>query len=409
VPAPSATTLAASGVTTAGATLNGTVNPNGFATGYYFEYQTVSSLKPTQIKTQIEQTGLLAWWAARLATNSLSGNAISTNQDLTGNGFSGVSSGAFQPVFQTNVLNGQPGWFFDGGDFWDVPTLTNALGDFTLFITAKDNGSSGYVPLFDKNYVNGIWVGRDTIAGKWGGGIEEASSPYGSYVAAPTAFTMMIRREGTQRIIWVNGTNWLSSSVSSAATDQTAPRIGAELVSAGSRFRGWITELALFTNAVPLASCTNTMGFFTSTYGTGPQPPEPTWSATATNSLPAGSSALSVTANLFGLAVGSTTHYRVVAVNAGGSSAGVDQVFTTGVTLPSIEAAMQMMGGGSTRLRFSGPVGASITVLASPDPSVPMVVWTALGAAKETSPGQFEFIDTGAGSETMRFYGARAE
>src|SRR5207237_3962771 len=48
-----------------------------------------------------------------------------------------------------------------------------------------------------------------------------------------------------------------------------------------------------------------------------------------------GSTVQSVTANLTGLTAGTTYHYRIVAVNAGGTIAGSDVTFTTAVPTPT--------------------------------------------------------------------------
>ena len=51
--APVATTSAASNITADGATLNGTVNPNGSTTGYYFEWGTDTTYGNTTALTEI--------------------------------------------------------------------------------------------------------------------------------------------------------------------------------------------------------------------------------------------------------------------------------------------------------------------------------------------------------------------
>src|SRR5207245_445909 len=53
----------------------------------------------------------------------------------------------------------------------------------------------------------------------------------------------------------------------------------------------------------------------------------------------AGTSAVAVSAEVEGLAANSTYHFRIVASNAGGTSAGADQTFTTVSSAPSAVTA----------------------------------------------------------------------
>ena len=51
--------------------------------------------------------------------------------------------------------------------------------------------------------------------------------------------------------------------------------------------------------------------------------------------------------------------------------------------------------------------GASLTLLTSPDTSLPLPAWTVLGSIPETTPGLFQFIDPALTSLTQRFYRIR--
>jgi hypothetical protein len=262
-------------VTTSGAVLNGTVNPNGFATGSYFEYGTTTA------------------YGSQTATNNAGSgsSAVAVNAGLSGLG-AGTS-------YHYRVV------------------AVNAGGS----VSGADQGVTTGVP-------------------------------------APSATTLAASAVTTSGAV-LNGT------------------VNPNGFATGSYFEYGTTTA----------------------YG----------SQTATNGLDAGSVAVSVDANISGLPSGSTTHFRLVASSAGGMAIGADQVFTTIVPMPSSSAEVRMMGDGSMRMTFTGSAGATITVLGSSDPSVPMSGWTVMGVSVETSPGVFEFIDIGAAAASMRFYGTRTE
>jgi hypothetical protein len=107
-----------------------------------------------------------------------------------------------------------------------------------------------------------------------------------------------------------------------------------------------------------------------------------------------------------------TYYWSVQSVDSGylGSAFAPEQIIRIGgvVAAPRL-TGVQMQGGNVSKVTFTGSAGASFQVLGSSNAVLPMSAWTVLGTATETSPGVFEFIDTGAGSSTMRFYGARSQ
>jgi uncharacterized repeat protein (TIGR03803 family) len=62
------------------------------------------------------------------------------------------------------------------------------------------------------------------------------------------------------------------------------------------------------------------------------------------------------------------------------------------------------LSNGALRFGFSATPGASFTVIAATNISLPLNNWTTLGAATEISPGQFQFTDLGATNQVRRFY-----
>jgi len=87
----------------------------------------------------------------------------------------------------------------------------------------------------------------------------------------------------------------------------------------------------------------------------------------------------------------------------------VNNVSVTNATAntPVITSATRL-GNGSFQLEFTALIGNNYTVLANANLDLPVSSWTALGAATETSPGQFQFADLDAPSFARRFYVVRA-
>jgi len=62
---------------------------------------------------------------------------------------------------------------------------------------------------------------------------------------------------------------------------------------------------------------------------------------------------------------------------------------------------------GALQFSFTNTPGATFTILATTNLSVPISNWTILGAAIETSPGVFQFTDSQATNDPGRFYRVR--
>jgi hypothetical protein len=62
----------------------------------------------------------------------------------------------------------------------------------------------------------------------------------------------------------------------------------------------------------------------------------------------------------------------------------------------------------SFRLSFTSTPGAVFTVLAAPNPGLPVSAWSVLGSATEILPGQFQFTDPQASTLSQRFYRLRS-
>lgn len=62
------------------------------------------------------------------------------------------------------------------------------------------------------------------------------------------------------------------------------------------------------------------------------------------------------------------------------------------------------LGNGVFQFAYTNSSGQPCSVYASTN----LVVWTAIGAATQVSPGQFQFIDTSAANHPRRFYQLRS-
>ncbi len=92
---------------------------------------------------------------------------------------------------------------------------------------------------------------------------------------------------------------------------------------------------AIGPNAATVSAILDTQGLDTS-YGFEYGPTSAYGSRTPTQSLPTASTAQTVSAQLPGLSAGTTYHFRLVATNAGGTTNGADQTFTTTIPAPAV-------------------------------------------------------------------------
>jgi hypothetical protein len=182
--------------------------------------------------------------------NSYSGTGT-TWTDLSGNANVGtlINSPTFSTINQGTIVF--PGNVDNRVQTSYSPTFT----DFTVSLWFKDNNSVQFGRLIDKSYTGGFWLGRNgSTANSWGGGILEASSPYGIYLTLTDGqwhFLTSIR-SGTTHILYGDGvTNTISNTVSSTALDSTTLAIGAWSSGIGSQyFTGNISTVMMYNRAL---------------------------------------------------------------------------------------------------------------------------------------------------------------
>ena len=215
----------------------------------------------------------LNWYATQ-------SNYVCVNKDyegITTNGLVLNVDAGFIPSYPTNgttwydlsyggnngsLVNG-PTYSSDGGgsivfDSTDDEVNTSygpTLGDFTIGIWFKDNGSPEYGRLVDKSYTGGFWLGRQSSTpNTWGGGIKETSYPYGIFLSLTDGqwnYLVSIR-SGSSHILYGNGiTNTTSNTVTSSSLDSTTFSIGAwsgDEIS--QRFKGNIGVVQVYNRAL---------------------------------------------------------------------------------------------------------------------------------------------------------------
>ena len=156
-------------------------------------------------------------------SNSYPGSGT-TWRDVSGNENNGTLTNG--PTFSS--ANGGS-IVFDGVDDRVQTNYGPQFGDFTTCIWFKPTAITSFGRLIDKSYVNGFWLGRNGSTSTFGGGIREATSPYGIYLSLSENnwhFLISIR-SGTTHILYADGIdNTTSNTVTSALLDSTTIAFG---------------------------------------------------------------------------------------------------------------------------------------------------------------------------------------
>jgi len=85
-------------------------------------------------------------------------------------------------------------------------------------------------------------------------------------------------------------------------------------------------------------------------------------------------------------------------------------VFSISVPVPTPAdlTGAKTLTNGSFQFAFTNSVGALFGVLATTNVALPLTNWTVLGGVAELSPGQFQFTDSQAITNSGRFYRVRS-
>jgi phosphodiesterase/alkaline phosphatase D-like protein len=327
---PAAATGTASSITASTATLNGTVDPNGRSTTYYFEYgsstsygtKTSAKSAGSATSAQSVSTGISGLQAGRsyhfrVVATSDAGNATGKDSSFTTSSAPGVSTGDVASVTPTSAtLKGSvtphglsTSWWFEYGTSTGYGTKTSS--------TSAGSGTSA------KMVSRGIK------------GLKKGTTYHYRLVAQ-------------------------NSSGTTVGEDRTFATVGAPAAQTGAA-QNVGADSALLTGSLDSRGRSTTWWF---QYGTS------TSYGKSTSGKSASSKAgpQTVTTTVTGLTPATTYHYRLVAKSDAGTTYGPDATFATaGVTL-TVTAREVVFGG---RIRLSGAVpthqaGEQVVIYAQP-------------------------------------------
>jgi hypothetical protein len=297
---PIVTTGPASSLTTSGAVVSGTVNPNGTSTSAYFQYGTTTSYG------SVSGTQALGAGTSALAfSGTLSGLNAGTVYHYRAVGVSTSGTGFGSDQTFTTVFN--------------PPSVTTGTASniapqsATLNATVNPNGlatTAWYEYGLDTNY------GSSTSSQSVGSGTTATAVSAGiSGLGAGTTYHY--------RVVAASATGTTQGADQSFTTLPPAPSVATGSASA-------IATQSATLNGTVIPNGLSTSGYFqygtTTSYG----------SVTATQALGAGSSAVALSGTLSGLNAGTVYHFRAVGVSTSGTSFGSDQSLTTAFNPPSV-------------------------------------------------------------------------
>ena len=325
---PTVTTNAATGVGSGAATLNGSINANGQATSYYFEYGKTTSYGT---KTGVQNGG------------------SDTNPVNVSAAISGLQSGQ---TYHARLVASSTGGTTNGNDVSFAassgPSATTKAASSITSSSAKLNGS--VIP-------NGLATSCFFDYG--------TSTSYGSKSATVSAGsgTKSVNVSTTVTGLGAGIYHFRVSCSSTAGTstggDLTFGSVGPPVVQTGS-------AQGASTNGATLTGSVNPQGSSTSWYFQyGPSASY--GSKTSSKSAGSGTAATGVSSAITSLKAGTTYHYRLVGSSNAGTTYGSDVTFTTVAAVTIASSTVQLVYGHSATL--SGAVssrqsGVTVTILA---------------------------------------------
>ncbi len=295
-PPPTVTTGAASGITATDATLNGTVNPNGFASTAQFEYGLTDTYGSTAGVTLAPDNGS----SVQAVSASISGLEAGQiyHYRLTATNVGGTSPGADM----TFTMNPPP------------PTVTTGAAsgitatDATLNGTVNPNGFASTAQFeYGLTDTYGSTAGV-TLAPDNGSSVQAVSASIGGLEAGQVYHYRL------------TATNVGGTSPGADMTFTMNPPPPTVTTDAASGITATDATLNGTVNPNGFASTAQFEYGLTDTYGS---------TAGVTLAPDNGSSVQAVSADISGLEAGQIYHYRLTATNVGGTSPGADMTFTT--------------------------------------------------------------------------------
>ena len=329
---PTVVTSPATGISSTGATLNGTVNPNGSATTYYFEFG-----KTTSYGSKTSATGAGSGTSAVTVSAAISGLQAGQSYHFRLDATS--SAGPTSLGSDQTFTAGPP-----------TPTATTKAATSITSSGAKLNGTvnpKGQATTWYFEYGTSTSYGSQTSLENAGNGTRNTN--VSATVSGLTTGTYHFRLVVTGPAGPVNG------------SDLTFAVTGPPVVLTGSA-QGASTSAATLTGSVNPSGNSTRWWFeygLTASYGL----------KTAAQSAGSGTAPTGVSAAISRLTAGTTYHYRLVASSGSGTTFGSDVTFTTVQAVSLQSSTPQLVYGSPATL--SGAVatrqsGVSVAVLAQP-------------------------------------------
>jgi hypothetical protein len=326
---PGVVTGGASSVRASSATLNGSVDANGRPTTWYFEYGTSTS------------------YGSKTPAKSASG----TNAAPVSASISGLQAGR---TYHFHLVATSDGGTTNGGDATfttsGAPTVSTSAASSIAPTTAKLNGT------VNPNGLSTTWYFEYGTSTSYGTRTSAKSAGSGASALKESVSISKLRPATVYHYRLVAG----NSAGTNAGADRTFSTAGPPAAQTGAAQSVGITTATL-TGAVNPKSRSTTWWF---EYGTSTA----YGAKTSAQSAGSGSATKGVSAALKNLVSGTLYHFRLVAKNDAGTTAGADGTFqTAGVTLTAL--TRQVVFGRTIYLRGAVPMraaGQAVTVYAQP-------------------------------------------
>lgn len=296
---PVATTGTASAITDTGATLNGTVNPNGQATAYYFEYGTSTAYGT---KTTEESVGEGTTNVSKsVPVSALTASTTYHFRIVAKYGGSTTKAGADKTFTTTGPPSATTG-------------SATGIGGSTATLNGTVNPNGHETKFFFK-------YGTTTAYGQTAPAVPQVVGS-GTTPSPATASISGLAPRTTYHFKLVAE----SSAGTKEGSDQSFTTFGSPLATTGQAAS--ITDVAATLQGSVNAQGQDTKYFFewgtTSAYG----------QVTAETAVGKGTTGVAVSTAISGLAPATTYHFQVVAKNASGTTKGGEGTFTTAATPP---------------------------------------------------------------------------
>jgi hypothetical protein len=344
--APGVVTGSATSISASSATLNGSVDPNGRATTWWFEYGTSTS------------------YGSKTATKSAGSGTVAANVSAPISGLTAGRTYHFRLVATSDAgtTHGGDATFATSG----APSVTTEDATSIAPTSARLNGT------VTPNGLSTSWYFQYGTSTGYGSKTSTHSAGSG---AAPQKASVAVSglKRATVYHFRLVGSNSAGTTVGGDHTFSTSLPPGVQTGAAQSVGVGGAT----LTGSVDPKSRSTKWWFeygTTTRYGT----------KTAAKNAGSGSGAVAVSLAITGLQAATAYHFRLVASSDAGTAAGADQTFSTqGVTLTT--TTREVVYGGRIRLQGSVPTlapGEQVTVFAQPfGRSSPFSIATVLSGA----------------------------